>query len=70
MAMKLLEKSNFKYEYKHITYEKSGHMLTVPFQSIPTLKGSKVDIDSWAKANIDAWNETIIFLENWAKQYR
>ena len=69
MAMKLLEKSNFKYEYKHITYEKSGHMLTVPFQSIPRLKGSKVDIDSWAKANIDAWNETINFLEKWAKKY-
>ncbi|MCB2359733.1 acyl-CoA thioester hydrolase/BAAT C-terminal domain-containing protein [Clostridium estertheticum] len=34
MEMKLLQKSNFKYEYKHITYEKSGHMITVPFQYI------------------------------------
>ncbi|WAG61048.1 acyl-CoA thioester hydrolase/BAAT C-terminal domain-containing protein [Clostridium estertheticum] len=67
MAMKLLEKSKFKYEYKHITYEKSGHMITVPFQSIPSLEGSRVDIDSWAKANIDAWNDTIKFLDNWAK---
>ncbi|MCB2341494.1 acyl-CoA thioester hydrolase/BAAT C-terminal domain-containing protein [Clostridium estertheticum] len=49
MEMRLLEKSNFKYEYKHITYEKSGHMITVPFQSIPSLEGSRVDIDNWAK---------------------
>lgn len=67
IVMKLLKKSDFKYEYKHSTYEKSGHMITVPYQSIPSLPGTQGDIDSWANANIDAWKETNDFLENWSK---
>lgn len=67
-ACSLFEKSHFKYEYKHITYAKSGHMLTVPFQSIYPSEKCPYDVESWAKANVDSWNETIKFLEKWASK--
>ncbi|WPC40095.1 acyl-CoA thioesterase/bile acid-CoA:amino acid N-acyltransferase family protein [Clostridium sp. JS66] len=67
IIVELLRKAHFKYEYKHITYEKSGHMLTVPYQSIYPSDKYPEDIDSYAKANIDCWKETISFLDKWTK---
>ncbi|MBD7912830.1 acyl-CoA thioester hydrolase/BAAT C-terminal domain-containing protein [Clostridium cibarium] len=63
--VKLLKKSNFKYEYKHISYEKSGHMLTIPYQSIYPSNKYPDDIDSYGEANVNCWNETISFLDKW-----
>lgn len=67
-AVELLQKSHFKHEYRHITFEKSGHMLTLPFQSIYPSKKYPADIDSYGQANVNSWNETINFLEKWTKQ--
>nr|WP_236895112.1 acyl-CoA thioester hydrolase/BAAT C-terminal domain-containing protein [Clostridium beijerinckii] len=66
--MELLRKAHFKHEYKHITYEKSGHMLTVPYQSIYPSNKYPDDIDGFAKANINCWNETINFINKWSRQ--
>lgn len=68
-ACSIFEKSHFEHEYKHITYEKSGHMLTVPFQSIYLSEKYPYDLESWAKANSDSWNETVKFLDKWAGKY-
>lgn len=68
VAMELLKKAHFKYEYKHITYEKSGHMLTIPYQSIYPSNKYPEDIDSFGEANINCWNETINFLEKWTRE--
>lgn len=65
MASKRLAEKNFKYNYKHCTYEKSGHMLTLPFQSISSLNKCNNNLEAWAKACIDSWEETIEFLSNW-----
>lgn len=67
-ACSIFEKSHFKHEYKHITFAKSGHMLTVPFQSIYPSEKYPYDVESWAKANSDSWNETVKFLEKWASK--
>ncbi|WP_123054161.1 acyl-CoA thioester hydrolase/BAAT C-terminal domain-containing protein [Clostridium sp. JN-1] len=64
-ACKLFKSLHFKHEYKHITYEKARHMLTVPFQSIYPSKKYPCDLESFAKANVDSWNETVKFLEKW-----
>ena len=64
--MEMLEKANFKYEYKHCTYEKSGHLLTLPYQAIPSLRGFGGETVSCAKASVNSWNETINFLKKWA----
>jgi hypothetical protein len=40
-------------------------MLTVPFQSIYPSKKYPCDLESFAKANVDSWNETVKFLEKW-----
>lgn len=61
----LLEKADFKYECRHITYENSGHMLTVPYQAIYPSDKYPEDIDSYAKANISCWKETMEFLDKW-----
>lgn len=65
IASKRLAEKKFKYNYKHCTYEKSGHMLTLPFQSISSLNKCSNNLESWAKACIDSWQETIEFLNNW-----
>ncbi|AZV57574.1 acyl-CoA thioester hydrolase [Clostridium sp. AWRP] len=67
-ACSIFEKSHFKHEYKHITFAKSGHMLTVPFQSIYPSEKYPYDVESWAQANMDSWNETVKFLEKWASK--
>lgn len=64
-ASKRLAEKKFKYSYKHCTYEKSGHMLTLPLQSIPSLKKCNNNLEDWAKACVDSWNETIEFLNSW-----
>jgi hypothetical protein len=69
IACNIFEKSHFKHEYKHITFAKSGHMLTVPFQSIYPSEKYPYDVESWAKANSDSWNETVKFLGKWASKY-
>jgi dienelactone hydrolase len=68
VAMQLLKESHFKYEYKHITYEKSGHMLTIPYQSIYPSNKYPEDIDSFGEANVNCWKETINFLDKWARE--
>ena len=68
IIVELLRKAHFKHEYKHITYEKSGHMLTVPYQSIYPSNKYPDDIDGFAKANINCWNETINFIDKWSRQ--
>ncbi|WP_234117541.1 acyl-CoA thioesterase/bile acid-CoA:amino acid N-acyltransferase family protein [Clostridium hydrogenum] len=67
IASKRLTEKNFKYNYKHCTYEKSGHMLTLPFQSISSLNKCNNNLEAWAKACIDSWEETIEFLNNWTR---
>lgn len=64
-AEELLKKANFKYELKHVTYEKSGHMLTIAYQSIYPSNKYPEDVDSWGKANTSCWEETINFLDKW-----
>lgn len=65
--VELLRKAHLKYEYKHITYEKSGHMLTVPYQSIYPSNKYPEDVDSFGKTNVNCWKETVNFLDKWAK---
>lgn len=66
-AEKLLKGTNFNYEVKHATYDKSGHMLTIAYQSIYPSDKYPEDVDSWGKANASCWEETMNFLSNWAK---
>lgn len=65
IVSKRLSKKRFKYNYKHCTYEKAGHMLTLPFQSIPSLQKCRGNLEPWAKACVDSWKETIEFLNKW-----
>lgn len=65
IASKRLSEKNFKYNYRHCTYEKSGHMLTLPFQSISSLKKCNNNLEAWAKACNDSWKETMKFLNSW-----
>jgi len=65
IASKRLSEKNFKYNYKHCTYEKSGHMLTLPFQSISSLKKCNNNLEAWAKACNDSWKQTMEFLDSW-----
>lgn len=66
-ALKRLHEKKFKYLCKHYTYEKSGHMLTLPFQSISSLKKCNGYLKEWEEACIDSWNQTIDFLDKWSK---
>lgn len=65
IASKRLAEKKFKYNYKHCTYEKAGHMLTLPFQAISSLKKCNGNLEDWSKACVDSWRETIEFLNSW-----
>lgn len=65
-VIKRLKENSFKYKYKHYTYEKAGHMLTLPFQSISTLKKCGGNLKGWAESCVDCWNQTITFLNEWS----
>ncbi|WP_160674091.1 acyl-CoA thioesterase/BAAT N-terminal domain-containing protein [Clostridium sp. C8-1-8] len=65
-AVELLKNASFKYEVKHITYEHSGHMLTIAYQSIYPSDKYPEDVDSWGKANANCWKETVDFLDKWS----
>lgn len=58
-------KKNFPFEVKHFTYEKSGHMLTMPYQSISSLTKCDGNLEEWRKACENSWKQTIDFLNNW-----
>ncbi len=65
-AVNRLHQKKFPYLYKHCTYEKSGHMLTLPYQSISSLKKCSGYLEEWQKSCADSWNETIDFLNKWS----
>lgn len=46
-------------------HKKAGHMLTLPFQAISSLKKCNGNLEDWSKACVDSWKETIEFLNNW-----
>jgi dienelactone hydrolase len=64
-VIKRLTEKNFKFRFKHLSYEKSGHMLTLPYQSISTLDKCDGNLEEWAIACVDCWKETIEFLDEW-----
>lgn len=66
-AVKRLHEKNFRYDYKHCTYEKSGHMLTLPYQSISSLKKCNGNVKEWQNACLNSWKETTDFLDMWSK---
>jgi hypothetical protein len=66
-AIKRLRDKSFPYPYKHITYEKSGHMLTLPYQSIPNLKKCNGYLQEWEEACLESWKQTLDFLDKWGK---
>lgn len=61
-----LSKKVFPFEVKHFTYEKSGHMLTMPYQSISTLAKCNGNLEEWRRACEDSWKQTIEFLNKWS----
>lgn len=61
-----LWKKEFQYSHKHYTYEKAGHMLTLPYQSIPNLKKWNVNLSEWGQACLNSWKQTTDFLDNWS----
>lgn len=65
-AVNRLRENNFEYTYKHCTYEKAGHMLTLPYQSISDLKKWRVSLEEWEKACVESWKQTTDFLEKWS----
>lgn len=65
-AMSRLREKNFRYPYKHCTYERAGHMLTLPYQSISSLKKCNGFLEEWEKACVDSWKQTIDFLDKWS----
>lgn len=65
-AMKRLSEKKFKYTYKHFTYEKSGHMLTLPYQSISNLDKCDGYLEEWEKACVESWKQTTDFLDKGA----
>lgn len=65
-AVNRLHKKKFQYPYKHCTYKKSGHMLTLPYQSIPNIKKWNVCLEEWEQACLESWKQTIDFLDNWS----
>lgn len=64
-AIKRLREKSFPYPYKHFTYEKSGHMLTLLYQSIPSQKKCNGYLQEWEEACLDIWKQTTDFLGNW-----
>lgn len=67
-AIKRLREKKFQYHYKHCTYEKSGHMLTLPYQSISDIKKCDGYLEEWEKACVDSWKQTTDFLEKWCAE--
>lgn len=64
-AINRLREKSFRYSYKHCTYEKSGHMLTLPYQSISTLKKCDGYLQEWEEACLDSWKQTTDFFDQW-----
>ena len=64
-AMSRLCEKNFRYPYKHCTYERAGHMLTLPYQSISSLKKCNGFLEEWEKACVESWKQTTDFLDQW-----
>lgn len=64
-AMSRLREKNFRYPYKHCTYERAGHMLTLPYQSISSLKKCNGFLEKWEKACVESWKQTTDFLDKW-----
>ncbi|WMJ86934.1 acyl-CoA thioesterase/bile acid-CoA:amino acid N-acyltransferase family protein [Anaerocolumna sp. MB42-C2] len=65
-AVKRLEEKNYKYPVYHWTYDKAGHMLTLPYQSISSLNKCNGNLEAWQSACVDSWNKTVEFLNNWS----
>lgn len=64
-AVNRLSEKKFQYPYKHCTYEKAGHMLTLPYQSISSLKKCNGYLEEWEKACLGSWKQTTEFLDKW-----
>lgn len=64
-AVNRLHNKNFQNLYKHCTYEKAGHMLTLPYQSISSLKKCNGYLEEWKKACLESWKQTTVFLDKW-----
>lgn len=65
-AVHRLNEKKFQHSYKHCTYEKAGHMLTLPNQSIANLKKWNAGLEEWKQACLDSWRKTTDFLDNWS----
>ncbi|WP_124065678.1 acyl-CoA thioesterase/bile acid-CoA:amino acid N-acyltransferase family protein [Clostridium sp. E02] len=65
-AVHRLDEKKFQHPYKHCTYEKAGHMLTLPYQSIANLKRWNVSLEEWKQACLESWRQTTDFLDNWS----
>ena len=67
-VIKRLTEKGFKFKSKHFTYEKAGHMLTLPYQSISTLDKCNGNLEEWEIACVDGWKQTIDFLSKWSRE--
>lgn len=65
-VIKRLAENNFNFKFKHVTYEKAGHMLTLPYQSISALNKCNGNLEGWQMACRDSWKQTIDFLDSWS----
>lgn len=63
-AFQYLRAHHFPHRCRHICYT-SGHMLTLPYQSIPTVQKSGGHLERWALATQDSWQKTLDFLAHW-----
>lgn len=72
MAIALLEKNNFKYNYKHLTYHDAGHMIGTPFKPT-TISEATHPVNGMfmrlggtpegnAYARMDSWRQVLQFL--------
>lgn len=69
MAFHYLQSHHFPHSYRHICYA-TGHMLTLPYQAIPTLQKSGGNLSRWAQSSQDSWQKTLEFFKRWQQSTR